>query len=316
MDYLHKFSFKPNITAMKLSSFHKQQEHIVNFVEQERDVSYDFDLMYIIREYNLTPFPPSALIDHKNVRLLGEEFKFFPNYFTTNMVIDMVRPDYRLYDLDKNNIYSSANMLQMLHNTAKLPVRQSENNIHTVGKKITIVTDKLLWKAADQIIIEVLDELLHYKNIFFDSPVELKKVLGNPEIKNRFINLHFANGVNQPLRNNYGHELHHAIEIIDLIKEIKTHFPHIRTSPVSFKTVLLNHWDELDLGIVDLERCLKIMDYAKQNKITIRFRSSSNRLITPFWPFFEVLDIWTEYHKYKSFVQMMLEPARRRQKLK
>jgi hypothetical protein len=43
MDFYYKFSFKPNIVVMKLSSFHKQQEHIINFVNQAEDVSYDFD---------------------------------------------------------------------------------------------------------------------------------------------------------------------------------------------------------------------------------------------------------------------------------
>ena len=170
--------------------------------------------------------------------------------------------------------------------------------------------------ADTQTIVDVLDELLEYKNILFEHPIELKSVLSNEAIKVRFSRLQFASGVNQPFRNNYGHEFEQAKEIIDLFKIIKTYRPHVRFGVVAFKTVIYEHWQDLEWGIRDLERCLKIVDYAKQEKVTIRFRSSNNRLITPFWPFFEVLDIWTEYHKYKSFVQLMLEPARRRQKLK
>jgi hypothetical protein len=301
---------------MKISSFHKQQEHIINFVNQAEDINYDFDVLYVVREHEMTPFPPSALIDHKNTKLIGQEFKIFPNYFETNMVIDMVRPDYSLYELDDQNIYANANMVQILHHTEKLPVRQSEANVKKIGRQLNIITDPMIWKTTDDVLISVLDEIAHYKNIFFEAPVELKSILRNAEIRDKFVRLQFAAGVNQLIRNNYGHEFTQAQEIIDLIREIKDRLPHVRLSAVSFKTVIYEHWNHLDNGIKDLERCLKIMDYAKANRINIRFRSSSNRLITPFWPFFEPLDIWTEYHRYKSFVQLMLEPARKRQSLK
>jgi hypothetical protein len=232
------------------------------------------------------------------------------------MVIDMVRPDYSLYELDDQNIYANANMVQILHHTEKLPVRQSEANVKKIGRQLNIITDPMIWKTTDDVLISVLDEIAHYKNIFFEAPVELKSILRNAEIRDKFVRLQFAAGVNQLIRNNYGHEFTQAQEIIDLIREIKDRLPHVRLSAVSFKTVIYEHWNHLDNGIKDLERCLKIMDYAKANRINIRFRSSSNRLITPFWPFFEPLDIWTEYHRYKSFVQLMLEPARKRQSLK
>lgn len=315
MDFYHKLSFKPNIKVMKLSSFHKQQQHIINFVNQEEDLSYDFDLIYIVKEHERTPFPPSYLLDHEKSKLVGPEFKIFPNYFETSMVVDMVRPDYSIYQLQDDNIYQNANMIQMLHQTTKLPMRQSEENIQISGRKINVITDKLLWQAEPEIIIEVLDELSKYKNILFEHPIELKAILSDKRIQERFTQLSFAAGVNQPFRNNYGYSFTQARNIIDLLKDIKTRLPHVRLGVVSFKTVIYSHWGDLNTGIQDLERCLAIMDYAKKNKITIRFRSSKNRLITPYWPFFEVFDIWTEYHKYKSFVQVMLEPARRRQKL-
>jgi hypothetical protein len=316
MDFFHRLSFKPNIIVMKLSSFHKQQEHIINFVEANQDIDYDFDLMYIVREHELTPFPPSALLDHKNTKLIGKEFKIFPNYFETNMVIDMVRPDYSLYHLQDENIYAYANMIQILHKTEKLPVRQSEQNIHSMGKKLNIITDTMIWQAKDSVLIEVLDEVMRYKNIIFEAPIELKSILHNQEIADRFVQLQFASGVHQPIRNNYGNEFDDAKAIIDLLRRLKNNRAHVKISAVSFKTVIYEHWSDLDSGIKDFERCLQIMDYAKANKISIKFRSSSNRLITPFWPFFEALDIWAEYHKYKSFIQVMLEPARRRQSLK
>jgi hypothetical protein len=316
MDFFYKLSFKPNIKAMKISSFHKQQQHLINFIESQNDLKYDFDLIYIIRENQYTPFPSSYLLDHKNTRLLGDEFKIFPNHYDMTMLINMVRPDYNLYKLEINNIYANANMIQVLSHKQKMPIRQNEENIQGTGKKLNIITDRFLWKAQPDIIKEVLDELIKYKNIFFEHPIELLPILTNEEIKSQFIKLHFAAGVNQSFRNNYGHEFEEAQNIIDLFRLIKNNVPHVSIGIVSFKTVIYEHWGELDNGIKDLQRCLKIIDYAKQQKIKIRFKSSNNRLITPFWPFFEVLDIWTEYHPYKSFIQLMLEPARRRQSLK
>ena len=143
LDFFNRLSFKPNITVMKISSYHKQQEHIINFVNDFEDIKYDFDLMYIVREHERTPFPPSYLLDHKNVKLVGPEFKIYPNHFDVSMLIAMVRPDYGIYNLPKDNIYSSSNMLQFLHGIERLPAKQDAGNIQS-GRTLNIVADKTL----------------------------------------------------------------------------------------------------------------------------------------------------------------------------
>jgi hypothetical protein len=206
-------------------------------------------------------------------------------------------------------------MLRMIHKGEKIPYRQNIDNAEKATHRMTIITDETLWEATDSLIIEVLDDLSSYQNLYFEQPILMNKILGNPDITQRFLNLSLSRYIDHKIYNNYGDSLEQAKEVIDFIREVKKHNPRIRIRPPVFKTVIYKHWEDLTSGIVDLERCLQIMDYAKQNKTPIRFQSSQNRLITPFWPFFEVLDIWSNYHQYKSFIQFMLEPAKRRQNL-
>jgi hypothetical protein len=316
MDYFHKLSFKPNITVMQLSSLHKQSNHLINFIERTEQISDDFDLMYIIRVVINTPFPPSFLLDNHKVKLIGEEFRFFPNYYEPDIIVDMLRPDYSLYRFKEQNIYKTASLIRVLHKDKKISIRQNFETTDTASSKVTVVTDELLWKVKTNVLAEILDELLAYNNLYFESEIDLKIILTNQNILEKFLALHFSKYVDHQFCNDYGDSIQHAKQIIDFMRELKNKNPRVRFRPVVFKTVIYQHWDTLSDGIVDLERCLQIMDYAKEHKVLIHFQSSQNRLITPFWPFFEVLDIWSHYHPYKSFIQFMLEPSKRRQKIK
>lgn len=315
MDYFHKFSFKPNITVMQLSSFHKQSHHLINFIERDEQIADDFDLMYIIRLVVNTPFPPSFLLDNSKVKLIGEEFRFFPNYYEPEMVVDMLRPDYNLYRFKEQNIYSNASLIRFLHKNKKIPMRQNSEATNQGSSKVTIITDELLWKVNTNILTEILTELSRYENLYFETEVDLKVLLSNEDLRQQFLSLSFTRYVDHKFCNDYGNTLEEAKNIIDFVRELKNKNPRVRFRPPVFHTVVYKHWDTLSDGIVDLERCLQIMDYAKQQKVLIHFESSQNRLITPFWPFFEVLDIWSHYHPYKSFIQFMLEPSKRRQKI-
>jgi len=316
MDYFHKLSFKPNITVMQISSLHKQSNHLINFIERTEQIDDDFDLMYIIRVVVNTPFPPSFLLDNSKVKLIGKEFRFFPNYYEPDIIVDMLRPDYSLYRFKKENIYNTASLIRVLHKDKKITIRQNPEIANKANSKVTVITDELLWKAETHILLDILKELTEYPNLYFETDIDLKVILSHENIRLQFLSLSFSRYVEHTFCNDYGDTWEEAKEIIDFMRELKNKNPRVRFRPTVFKTVIYKHWDTLSDGIIDLERCLRIMDYAKQHKVFIRFESSQNRLITPFWPFFEVLDIWSHYHSYKSFIQFMLEPSKRRQNIK
>ncbi|MFW6001960.1 MAG: hypothetical protein ACOCQD_01325 [archaeon] len=80
MDFFYKKSFKPHPIAMKLSSYHKQQQDIVNFVTKRDHINISFDTYYIIREKKTTPKPPGILRDDDRVKLIGKQMRFYDNY--------------------------------------------------------------------------------------------------------------------------------------------------------------------------------------------------------------------------------------------
>jgi hypothetical protein len=142
MDFYYKKSFLPNPTLMKISSFHKQQEDLVNFVTEEFHINLAYDIYYIMRDNKATPRAPSKLTDNKNVKLLGKGFKYFSNYYEINSIIAATRPDYMIYPEKEKNSYYNANIAQFYHNGNLLKVKQPFENTKSHHKK-TLVIDKV-----------------------------------------------------------------------------------------------------------------------------------------------------------------------------
>jgi hypothetical protein len=80
------------------------------------------------------------------------------------------------------------------------------------------------------------------------------------------------------------------------------------------KAVLYDHWLDKTNGIKDLKRLLKITSYAKQNKIQVIVKTPRNRMITPYWFFFDMMENWTTESPYISYVEMMLLSITKRTK--
>jgi hypothetical protein len=144
LDWYNKFSFMPNYKAQKISSYHKQQGDLINFIEDQYSISFDFDLMYIIKEKKVTPMPPTKFIDNPKVKLIGSDFSYFDNHYEIVNVISMMRPDYSLYEVSDKNAYANANMVQLLHGTQFLPARQDPINYATHINNKTIIVDEML----------------------------------------------------------------------------------------------------------------------------------------------------------------------------
>lgn len=311
MDFYYKKSFRPNPIAMKLSSYHKQLGHLVNFVEEEFHISMSYDIFYLIKERPNTPRPPGTLLDDSRVKLIGQPLRFFNNYWEPTPIISAVRPDYMLYPENEANAYYNANIAQFYHNGVRLPKKQPFENTIAHHKK-TLVVDKEFWHVKEEDIIISLQELTKYKNIAFLHPIDVKKILKNEEIKKLFIKLHYSPGTMFKFRNTFGSSYEDAKIIMDFLKELKENHKQVRFGNMPFRAITKDHWEDRDSALYDLERCLKIVDLAKSKKVHIRIVSPANRFESPYWYYFENLEYWTLYMYDLSYIEMMLYSATRR----
>ena len=308
MDFYHKKSFTPNPIAMKLSSYHKQKGHLINFISEAYHITMSFDTFYIIKEKPRTPKPPGHLLHHKQVNLIGKSFKFFDNYWIPPKIISAVRPDYLLYPDVHRNAYYNANIAQFYHNGTLLNKKQPFENTKKHHKK-TLVIDKEFWLVSQENMKSCLMELKQYKNIAFLHPIDLKILLSSEDLMALFVNLNFSSGTVFRFRNNYGQRYEDALELFKFIRRMKTAHGHIRITEIPFKTTTTDHWEGVDAGLYDLERCLKIMNEAKKHKIHIRFVSPSFRLESPYWYYFEMMEYWTMNMERVSYVELMLNSS-------
>lgn len=314
MDFYYKKSFAPNPLAMKVSSFHKQQQHIVNFVEEEFHIHMSYDRYYIFCERENTPKPPATLLDDKRVNLIGKSFKFFDTRWEPDAVISAVRPDYSLYPENPKDAYYNANIAQFYHNEKLLLKKQPFENTIAHHKK-TLVVDKEFWDVNEEDIKTCLQELKDYKNIAFLHPINLQKILKSKEVETLFIELHFSQGTIFKFRNNYGQSYDDAIVIFEFLKKLKSAHEHVRFGNMPFKAVTVDHWESTENALYDLKRCLKIAEKAKEEKVHIRLVNPLNRFESPFWYYFEILEYWTLYLETLSYIELMLHSAMKKTKL-
>ena len=221
MDFYYKKSFLPHPKAMKISSFHKQQGDLINFVTEGSHIKMVYDLFYVIREKSSTKRVPGFLMDDKRARLIGATFKYFDNVWDIDAVIAACRPDYMLYpEKTERDAYYNANIIQLYHNGVKLPVIQPFENTIKHHKK-TLVIDKEFWDVSDENIELSLQELSQYKYIAFSAPIKLKKIIKNDTILNLFLKLDFSPGTIFKFQNNIGSTFSEVKEMMSFIEKLK-----------------------------------------------------------------------------------------------
>ena len=311
MDFYYKRSFQPNPIAMKISSYHKQQGHLVNFISEEYHITLTYDEYYIIKEKNSTPKPPGRLIDDKRVRLIGKPLRFFNNYYELEPIISAVRPDYLLYPENPRDAYYNAHIVQFFHKGVRLNKKQPFENTKGHHRK-TLVVDKNFWEASDEDVVSCLLELKEHINIAFLYPISLKKIMKNDMIYTLFQELNFSQGTRFKFKNNFGQSFDKAEKLIFFIKELKEKHSHVRFNNIPFKAVQYDHWESIDYALDDLERSLKIMNEAKKYKVHIRLVSPDNRFESPYWYYFEILEFWSLYRERLSYIELMLNSAIKR----
>lgn len=305
MDWFEKNSFTPKPDAMKVASFHKQSGDNVYFVETADDLLFDYDLIYVFREMKHTKFPPLKILDSSRSRLCGEDFIYYQGYWVPDTKIAMTRPSYTIYPLNDKNIYKGAHIIQLFYGKTLLRSKQDFTNFIEQSKKKSLVVDKQIWEADEESILEALRELKQLKNIEFRYNISLKRVIESEAIRQAFLDLHFIGGTNMPFENDLGSRFEDAERIIDFMADFrKSH--HVKLSAVKFDSVIYDHYGDHKNGIKDLYRILKIITYGKINKVLVQAVSPKKRLTTPYWAFFEVLETWTKYNPYTSYIQAML----------
>jgi hypothetical protein len=305
MDWFHKQSFIPNYRAQKISSFHKQKGDIVNFIEESEHLTFDYDLLYIIREKKATPIPARKYIDKQNVKLIGAEFNFYDNNWDLSSEMKMVRPDYGLYNIPEKNAYSNAHVIQMLDGVKFLPIWQDATNASLSGKQKTYIVDEKIWDLGNEDLNKYLDLIKDYKDIAFAHPIRLKKIISE-RFWDKFKKLNFQSGTLFKFKNDYGSEYSEVKQIIDKLAEFKSLHPHMEVQGFPVKSVIYDHWKDQTNGIKDLKRLLKITDYAKRKKIYVIIKTPKDRMITPYWFFFDMMENWTTESPFISYIEMML----------
>lgn len=306
LDWYHKHNFMPNYKAQKISSYYKQKGALVNFIEKEEHIEFEYDFLYILRDKKRTPMPPSKYIDQENVRLIGSEFKYYSNQFELTMEMDMVRPDYLLYDIPEGNAYANAHVLKLMHGRKLLPARQDHVNYHVKYAQKTLVVDEYLWDLEKDELITTLEELISYRNIAFLHPIKLNYVLSDKKVGELFDQLSFMRGTIIEFRNDYDPSFEGSKKVIDLVVKLKEKNAYLKIKPIPIKAIMYNHWKDKAKGIEDLKRLLQIVDYAKEKEADIIIKTPRRRMATPFWYFFDSMEIWTTNYFYLSYIESMV----------
>lgn len=278
--------FNPDV--MKISSYHKQNGDIVNFVTSEDDINRFYDVCYIIKEKDKTPNPPMRFYMDSKVKWWGKAYRSRINWKMTDVML-AVRPDYLLYP-EKQTKLERAEQIRLLNNKGDLlPLVQDWTN--GFKNKRTIVTDHALWTTKTEIIELALKKLLTVKNVTFLEPIWLQKLASNKTIRDLFCQLNLTAGCDikwVPVN---------MIEywtLKETIVELKEKLPHIKIGSLVLKIYYQEEWQNIDIAKKHFAEAKRIILDAKKNKIAVEFRGPRHRLDTPYFELFENLETWTK----------------------
>jgi hypothetical protein len=304
MDWFYKTKFVPNFKAQKLASYHKQRYDLVTFVEHDLDLTFEYDILYILRESKLSPWPAAKYLDKPQVKLIGKEFQFYDNIYTLPMEIKMVRPDYSLYPVSERNSYANAHIIQLLHENKFLPNKQDPTNTVAKYRQKSLIVDEQIWELSDSDLQRYFKEITKLHDVAFLHPISIKRIL-QPEFWPYFKKLKFLNGTLFKFKNDYGSDFEQVKIILDAMYELKQLQPSIKLTGFPVKAILYDHWHDPANGIKDLKRLLLIMDYAKSLALKIHIKTPQNRHLTPYWHFFDMMETWSQNSPYLSYIEMM-----------
>ena len=107
-------------------------------------------------------------------------------------------------------------------------------------------------------------------------------------------------------RNNYDPSLTGSQKVINLAASIRERNSYVKIRPIPIKAIMYDHWKDKTKGIEDLKRLLQIADYAKEQGVDIIIKTPKKRFATPFWYYFDSLEVWTSNYFYQSYIESMV----------
>jgi hypothetical protein len=286
---------------MKLSSYHIQKGDIVMLAQEEMDLKYQHDLMYVVREGMIGSIPPLINARDTRVKLIGKAFRFYDNYMPDiDEVQAACRPDYTLYPIKEENRLSKADMVQFYSNGKRLNKIQNFENAYRKSH-YTYIIDADFWTKNIEDIRACVSLIQKSKNVAFKEPISLKNILERPEVKEIFFSLNYDKRAALPLVNDCSYE--RRWEVIEFLVEFKKRYPTTKIPVLQFPTTSGPHRDTKH-AFEEFEECLKILDVTKEYQIHIQFIGPL-REETTFWFYFEELETWTRYRETLSFIEHM-----------
>lgn len=305
IEWYNKASFMPNATCMKLSSYHQQKGDLCFLILDRFDFTLDYDILYAVRTSVGGKLPQELKVRDKRTNLIGPGFKFYDRYMVElPSAIAACRPDYLLYPLKEENRYNNVNMIQFYSNGIRLPVIQDPMR-GTKKSTDTLIIDDDFWNHNSEDIQKCLDILneFHCKNIMFSKPISLKSIVSSEKVQDLFLSLNYRRGSVIEFVNDCGGKYNE--EILMFLKKFKDKNPSHAFPPIHFPSITMDHNTHPELAIKDVERCLDIVTRGKKMGVRI-YIDSPHRQDTPFWMYFEVLEIWTKYNYNMSLIESML----------
>ena len=301
--YNHK-SFIPNPKCMKISSYYKQLNALVNFATNSYDLKMDYDKMYVVRESIMGgSFPEEIDLRDEKIVLIGEGLKFYDRYMPDiDDIIAACRPDYLLYPLREENKMANADMVQFFSDGKLLPLIQDYHNTYH-KKHYTYVTDKGFWNYAEKDIAKCVEKLKKDKYVVFADGVDLDVILSS---KNKLKML-------KKLKVDWRDEkvfitLDSDVKISRFLNFIEN-IPEATRSGMKLSSPIVfsgDHLKSTNTAIRDFHRYFKLIGILKQKRVHLKLIAPP-RVLSPFWFYFEDLESWTTYRIYSSFVDFMTE---------
>lgn len=286
---------KINSDVQKLSSYYKQRGDQVNFVLNKYDINRPYDIYYIFKEKQETPNPPIDFFMNGKIKWAGEAFKIRKNWKMTDAML-ACRPDYLLYP-NRNTRIERAERIRLIgNNNNLLPLVQDWTN--TFKDKYCIVEDANLWYCPEEVVLQALDKIKDIKNVSFESPIWINKILKCPRIQEKVWELQLSNRSQitwTPVK------LDKAEETLNWLVQFKEHFPNCPIKPLRVYCVASKIKEKASENFDTLK---KIILLAKKNRILIEI-ISCKRKQDPFFFLPELVEQWSRTNIKMSWLEFL-----------